>query len=35
MSENMSENKNEFVVPFDVIELPSKGLLYQNCGWDD
>ena len=28
----MSENKNEFVVPFDVIELPSKGLLYQNCG---
>tara|TARA_R110000737_G_C14515297_1_gene474390 strand:- start:256 stop:1014 length:759 start_codon:yes stop_codon:yes gene_type:complete len=27
----MSENKNEFVVPFDVIELPSKGLLYQNC----
>ncbi len=28
----MSENKNEFVVPFDVIELPSKGLLYHNCG---
>ena len=24
----MSENKTEFVVPFDVIELPSKGLLY-------
>ena len=26
----MSENKTEFVVPFDVIELPSKGLLYPN-----
>jgi hypothetical protein len=28
----MSEKEVKFSVPFDVIELPSKGLLYKECG---
>jgi hypothetical protein len=28
----MSEKEVKFSVPFDVIELPSKGLLYKDCG---